>query len=92
MSMDRIFLVFAVLVGGASGAILVLIPGSRNIGVEPYFWVLIAFVLFESVLFARRGFAAGPPIAMPTRLVGFFLAMLLMFAIPLAAGVDVKYF
>jgi hypothetical protein len=92
MSLGRIFLIFAVIVGAASGSILVLVPRSRDIGLEPYFWVLIAFVLFEGGLFARRGAASGAPISMSLRLGGFLLAMLLMFAIPLAAGVDVKYF
>jgi hypothetical protein len=92
MSTARIFLAFAVLVGVASGGILVLVPKSRDMGIEPYFWVLLAFVLFEAVLFAQRGTASSPPISMPTRLGGFLLAMILMFAIPLAAGIDVKYF
>jgi hypothetical protein len=92
MSTARIFLAFAVLVGAASGGILVLVPKSRDIGIEPYFWVLLAFLLFEAVLLARRGGTAAAPISMPTRLGGFLLAMVLMFAIPLAAGIDVKYF
>lgn len=92
MTASRVFLIFAAVVGVASGSILVLVPKSRDIGIEPYFWVLIAFVLFEGALFARRGPAGGPPIPMPVRLGGFLLAMLLMFAIPLAANVQVKYF
>ena len=92
MSVARSFFAFAALVGVASGSILVLVPKSRDIGIEPYFWVLMAFLLFEAMLFARRGMAGAPPISMATRLGGFLLAMILMFAIPLAAGIEVKYF
>jgi hypothetical protein len=92
MDIGRIFLIFAVLVGIASGAALVLVPQSRNIGPPPYFWVLIAFALFEGIVFVRRGAAGGPPISAQTRIIGFFVALLLMFLIPVAAGVEVKYF
>ena len=47
MRLDRVFLVFAVVVGVAVGVVIVLVPQSRNIGLAPYFWVLIAFALFE---------------------------------------------
>ncbi len=92
MSTDRIFLVFAIIVGIAAGGVLVLVPQSRSIGLEPYFWVLIAFALFEGVAYLRRGSAAGPPISMQTRVVGFVIALALTFVIPMAAGIDVKMF
>jgi len=92
MDIGRIFLIFAVLVGLAVGGIVVFVPQSRSIGLAPYFWVLIAFALFEGVVVARRGGAAGPPVSMPIRLVGFALALALMFLIPYAAGVEVKTF
>jgi hypothetical protein len=91
MDISRIFLIFAVLVGVASGATLVLAPKSRDIGLEPYFWVLIAFALFELAVYVRRG-GGAPPLTMNTRIVGFFVALILMFLIPAAAGVEVKYF
>jgi hypothetical protein len=89
MNLDRLFLVFALLVGVAVGGIIVLVPKSLEIGLAPYFWVLIAFALFEGVAFARGG-GKGPPIAMRTRLIGFGLALALMFLIPMAAGIQVK--
>ena len=92
MSTDRIFIAFALVVGIAVGGVIVLVPHSRAIGLAPYFWVLIAFALFEGAIYARRGRAAGPPISMQTRIIGFAIALALMFFIPLAAGIEVKMF
>ena len=92
MSTDRIFIVFAILVGAISGAVIVWVPQSRTIGLAPYFWILIAFALFEGVVYARRGPTAGPPIAMVTRLMGFAVALALLVLIPMWAGVQLTYF
>jgi hypothetical protein len=70
----------------------VLVPQSRNIGLEPYFWVLIAFALFEVVAFLRRGGAGGPPFSMQTQVIGFVIALVLTFLIPVSAGLQVKMF
>jgi hypothetical protein len=90
MSLDRIFLVFAGAVGLASAAIVVLVPQSRDLALAPYFWVLIAFALFEGIAHARRGAASGPPITMPTRLIGFAIALGLLLLIPWLAGTPLK--
>jgi hypothetical protein len=87
VSTDRIFLVYAFIVGLAVGGILVLVPQSRSIGLPPYFWVLIAFALFEGVAFIRRG-GGGPPISVQARLIGFAIALALMFFIPMWAGIQ----
>jgi hypothetical protein len=87
---DRAFLVFAFIVGAATGGVIVLVPQSRDIGLAPYFWVLIAFALFEGAVYVSRGAAAGPPITMQTRVVGFIIALALMFLIPMAAGIQIK--
>lgn len=92
MSTDRIFLIFAIIVGIAAGGVLVLVPQSRTIGLEPYFWVLIAFALFEGAVYLRRAGAAGPPISMQTRIIGFVIALALTFLIPMAAGIEVRMF
>ena len=92
MSIAGIFIGFAVALGAAIGAVLVAVPQSRSVGLPPYFWILIAFALFEAVTVYLRGGAVAPPIAMPTRLIGFALAIALMIAIPLAAGVPLKLF
>lgn len=90
MTTDRVFVIFAVIVGVATGGVIVLVPQSRDIGLAPYFWVLIAFALFEGAVYASRGGAAGSPIAMQTRVIGFIIALALMFLIPTAAGIQIK--
>jgi len=90
VSTDRIFLVFAFIVGIAVGGVIVLVPQSRDISLAPYFWVLIAFALFEGINYARHGGEAGPAISMQARIIGFAIALALMFLIPMAAGVQVK--
>jgi len=90
VSIDRIFLVFAVIVGVAVGGVIVLVPQSRDLSLAPYFWVLIAFALFEGINHLRRGSAAAPAISMQTRIIGFVIALALMFLIPMAAGIQVK--
>ena len=92
MKLDRFFIAFAVLVGVAVGGVIVLVPQSRTIGLAPYFWILIAFALFEGVAVYRRGSGMGPPISMPARLIGFVIALALMLLIPWAAGVELKLF
>ena len=42
MTVDRIFFVYMVLVGIATGAILVAAPQVQNFVIKPYFWILIA--------------------------------------------------
>jgi hypothetical protein len=91
VSTDRIFLGFAFIVGIAAGGVLVLVPQSRSIDLEPYFWVLIALALFEGAAYFLRS-AGGPPISMQTRIVGFAVALALTFVIPTAAGIEVKMF
>ena len=91
MSTDKIFFIFAFIIGLASGELVVLVPQSRDIGLAPYFWVLIAFALFEGIAHVRRGgVASGPPINMPTRLIGFAIALALLVLIPWIAGVPLK--
>ena len=90
MSADRIFLLFASIVGIAVGGVIVLVPQSRDLSLAPYFWVLIAFALFEGINHARGGGAAGAVIPMQTRIIGFAIALALMFLIPMAAGIQIK--
>ena len=92
MNTQWIFIGFAFVVGLATSAIVVLVPKSREFWISPYFWVLIAFALFEGAVHASRGGAAGPPITMQTRLIGFAIAIALVMLIPRAAGIELKLF
>ncbi len=74
------------LVGAAVGALLVAKPELRDFSLPPYFWILIAMLLFELVLFLRAGGPPGAAIAMEVRLLGLVLGVLLMVAVPMIAG------
>jgi len=86
MTIDRIFIAFMVITGIVVGAILVIEPESRNYRIAPYFWVLIAMVVFELAAYARGRGAPGTMISTEARLLGFVLAIVLMVAIPVVAG------
>jgi hypothetical protein len=92
MTTGRIFILYSFVVGLAAGSVLVWVPKSRTVGLEPYFWVLIALALFEVIAYTRRGREPGPPVTMAVRIGGFVIALALMYLIPVAAGVEVKYF
>jgi hypothetical protein len=92
MNISRIFIGFAIVVGLIVGGTIVLFPQSRDFAVAPYFWVLIAFGLFELLAFVRSGSAAGPPVSAQTRIIGFVIALALMIFVPLAAGMPLKIF
>jgi len=86
MTIDRIFIAFMVLAGLGVGAVLVIEPEARNYRIAPYFWVLIAMVVFELVAYARGRGAPGTMISTEARLLGFVLAIVIMVAIPIIAG------
>jgi hypothetical protein len=91
MDIGRIFVVYAIVVGLIVGGVIVLYPQSRDLALAPYFWVLIAFGVFELVAFARSN-NGGPPITGTTRILSFAIALALMVLIPMAAGMPMKIF
>lgn len=86
MTLNRIFLGFMALIGAAVGAVLVAKPEVRDVGLPPYFWILIAMLLFELAVFLRTGRTPGATIAMEVRLLGLVLGVLLMVVVPFIAG------
>jgi hypothetical protein len=86
MTIDRIFLVFMTLCGLILAGLVLLFPQSRDVGIPPYFWVLIPMAIFEVAAFARSRGAPGSVIAMQTRLIGFVIALALLILIPYLAG------
>jgi hypothetical protein len=86
VTVDRIFIVFMTSCGLILAGLVLLFPRSRDLGVPPYFWVLIPMVIFEAAAFARARGARGSVIAMETRLIGFVIAIALMLVIPYLAG------
>ena len=87
MTIDRLFIAFMTVCGLATAGILVFFPQSREFGIAPYFWVLIAMAIFEGVAFACNRGAPGTVITMGSRMIGFVIAIALMLVIPYLAGV-----
>ena len=78
MTLNHLFLGFMALIGVAVGALLVAKPALRDVGLPPYFWILIAMLLFELAVFLRTRRAPGATIAMEMRLLALVLAVVLM--------------
>jgi hypothetical protein len=91
MDISRLFIAYAIVVGLVVGGVIVLYPQSRDFTVAPYFWVLIAFGVFELIAVARLR-VRGPPITAQTRIVGFAISIALMIVIPMGAGLPLKVF
>ena len=88
MSIERVFYVYCAALGVAVGAVLLTVPESRDLSLGPYFWVLIGIALFEAVaVYLRGGLANGPPMTMPTRMIGFVVAIAPMLFVRLTAGI-----
>jgi len=85
-AINRAFLSFMAVAGLATGIVLIFKPEAREFRVPPYFWVLIAMVLFELAAYVRGRGAAGTMVRMDIRLFGFVLVILLMILLPIMAG------
>jgi hypothetical protein len=92
MTIDKIFFGYMALVGIATGAILVAVPRVQDFLIKPYFWVLIAVVLFDGGAYLRGGNAPGTMLSMQARLLGFVIGIVLMVVIPTLAGSSVRFF
>jgi hypothetical protein len=86
MTTDHIFIGFMGAVGFAAGAILIAMPETRDLRVPPYFWVLIAMILFEVTVFALWRGVPGRMVSNGARLLGFVLAVVIMVVLPIIAG------
>jgi hypothetical protein len=92
MTTDRIFFGYMVLVGAATGALLLAAPQLQDFAVKPYFWILIAIGLFEFGVYLRGHNAPGTVLTMHARLIGFLIGIVLMVVIPMLAGAPMRFF
>jgi hypothetical protein len=92
VSIDRILIAYAMLIGIAVGAILVAMPQAREFRLPPYFWILAAIGAFDLAAFARGRGAPGTMAGMDARLLGFVIAIVLMVVIPILFGAGVPKF
>ena len=92
MTMDRIFFGYMALAGAASGALLVAAPHLQDFWIKPYFWVVIAVVLFDLGVYLIRRNAPGTMLSMNARLLGFVIGIVLLVAIPTLTGAPARFF
>ena len=92
MTVDRIFFGYMALAGLVAGAILVAAPAAQGFFIKPYFWVVLAIMLFDVAAYLHARNAPGTMLTMSARLLGFVIAVVLMVAIPTLAGSPVKFF
>lgn len=92
MTIDKIFFGYMALAGILTGAILIAAPGAQDFFLKPYFWVLLAVVLFDVAALLRGKNAPGTMLPMPARLLGFVIGIVLMVIIPTLAGSSVRFF
>jgi len=92
MTIDRIFFGYMALVGIAVGAIVVAAPRVQEFLIKPYFWVLIAVVLFDGGAYLHGGNTPGTMLTMQARLLGFVIGIVLMVVIPMLAGSPARFF
>jgi hypothetical protein len=92
MTLSRIFFGYTGLVGVAAGATLIAVLGVGDFWIKPYFWILLAVLLFDGGVYLGWKNAPGTMLTMDARLFGFVIGIVLMVAIPSVAGAPVRFF
>lgn len=92
MTLNRVFIAFMAALGLAVGIVLAIFPEARTAKVPPYFWVLIAMLIFDLATYARGRGVPGTMVTMDVRAIGFIVAIVLMVAVPILAGSPGKLF
>ncbi len=92
MTVRAVFLIYMVLVGLASGAAIVLAPQVMQFWVKPYFWVLIAVGVFDLAIAALSRRAPVSLLTVESRMIGFFVGIAMLLAIPYLAGSPAQLF
>jgi hypothetical protein len=64
MTVDRIFFGYMALAGLAAGAILVAAPEAQGFFIKPYFWVVLAIMLFDVAAYLLQRNAPGTMLTM----------------------------
>lgn len=91
MTLDKIFYIYMAAIGLIVGTLLVQVPAVRDFWIPPFFWLLLAVGLFEvGNSFVRRGNRVLT-LTNISRGIGFGIALALMVAVTLIAGVTVRY-
>lgn len=92
MTLRVFYFGYMALIGLAAGAILIVVPAVSEFWLKPYFWVLIAVLLFDIGVAVILKKSPGTLLPMNARLLGFAIGMALTVAIPSIAGAPVRFF
>ena len=92
MTTDRLLFIYMAIAGALAGAVLVAAPEMQNFVIKPYFWIVIAIVLFDGGVYLLRKNAPGTMISMSARLLGFVIGVVLMVSIATLAQAPIKFF
>ena len=91
MTIDKIFFGYMAVIGALTGAIVVAAPKVQDFVIKPYFWVVLAVILFDAGLFLRHRTNPGALLQMSARLLGFVIGIVLMVAIPSLGGSPARF-
>ena len=92
MTTDKLLFIYMAIAGALAGAVLVAAPQTQNFVIKPYFWIVIAIVLFDGGVYLLKRNAPGTMISMSARLLGFVIGVVLMVSIATLAQAPVKFF
>ena len=92
MTIDKIFFGYMAIVGIATGAIIVRAPQVQDFALKPYFWVLLAVILFDAGVFLWTRANPSALLPMSARLLGFVIGIVAMVVIPTLAGSQARFF
>jgi predicted Na+-dependent transporter len=92
MTIDKVFFGYMALAGTLIGTILVAAPRVQEFFIKPYFWVLIAVILFDGGAYLYRRNAPEAMLSMQAKLLGFVIGVVLMVVMPTLAGSPARFF
>lgn len=90
MKLNHIVIVFMIVCGAVAGGIQIVAPQAAQFMLPPFFWLLMAMLVFEGITHWRLGGAPGSLISMEFRLIALFAGVAMMLAITYIAGVPVR--
>lgn len=88
---SQFLFIYMAVIGLAAGAGVVLAPQIQDFWIKPFFWILIALLVFDVGAHLIVQAAPGTLIGMPARLIALAIGMVALMAIPVIAGVSVRF-
>jgi len=88
---NQLLFAYMAAVGLAAGTGLVLAPQIQDFWIKPFFWILIALLIFDIGAHLVAQAAPGSLLTMPARLIALGIGIVAMMAIPAVAGVPIRF-